>query len=409
MGKININKIGIALLYMFIICIYCLDGDPKLNKIMYAVGVLFILVAIFSNRTLKRVPSNFAIDMLPFVLFCFCSCLWSSNPEVSLRRSITLFENFIVFWIMWVYIIRFKLQYHLIKAIALAGSVFAVYIVVYYGGLGSFIRLMKMADERTRIGGEVAHLSVIGQSLSISSVLTLALALKEKYWIRIIRFCFFVIQIIVVLASQSRTGLILVLFGSGLLLFEFMKRKGSKGGMVSVVLLVSICILLMNMIDLSSVLKRWEGVFSTGTKDSSSATRIAMIKEGFDFFLNRPVLGYGVGSSGSISIYKTYFHNNYVELLATTGLTGFILYYSVFIKAFYRIRKCARKKQTDNFLIYISFVCAVLLLVLMIFTVTYYVKYLYLIIVLLCSVSSISSPKIIDQDKPVFLENSIDE
>ena len=386
MLKLNFQKIGIALLYMFTICIYCFDGDPQLNKIMYAVGVLFLIAAIMSVGGLKKVPASFIIDLLPFVIFCFMSCAWSVNPDVSLRRSITLLENFVVFWVMWLFIARNKLQQHVIRAISLAGSIFAIYIVAYYGGLRAFIRLMEMANMRTRIGGEVAHLSQIGQSLSISSVFMFSLALKEIGWKRIIRYGLVIIQVIVILASQSRTGLLIFLLGSGFTLFEYMKKRGSNGGVVTVVLIILVCIVLTRMIDLASVLERWEGVFSTGGKDSSSVTRIAMINEGISFFFYRPLLGYGVGTSGSISVYETYFHNNYVELLATTGILGFILHYRMFIKTLCCLLRISKNKGEDSFLIQTTTISVVLLLVLMFFTVTYYVKYIYLIIVLMLSV-----------------------
>jgi O-antigen ligase len=58
--------------------------------------------------------------------------------------------------------------------------------------------------------------------------------------------------------------------------------------------------------------------------------RILLIKEGWQFFLSRPIIGLGLGSFTAYSTGNYYSHNDYIEILASLGLPAFLLYMSIF-------------------------------------------------------------------------------
>jgi O-antigen ligase len=100
------------------------------------------------------------------------------------------------------------------------------------------------------------------------------------------------------------------------------------------------------------------GVSSPSEPDYSTIYRLLMIRSGWNWFLERPILGYGLNNFQvmfSEVLTKSYAHNNYIELLVDTGLVGTIIYYSFYI---YLLTKLLRIRNDftgikDFFLAYI--------------------------------------------------------
>ena len=82
--------------------------------------------------------------------------------------------------------------------------------------------------------------------------------------------------------------------------------------------------------------------------DRSSQIRQNMMQFGMEAFARNPILGYG--PNGFANLYGTlggelaYSHNNFVEMLVSTGLVGFVLYYGYLVKMLFT--KCVSGKQT---------------------------------------------------------------
>lgn len=98
--------------------------------------------------------------------------------------------------------------------------------------------------------------------------------------------------------------------------------------------------------------------------EGSDDIRKRLITEGFKLFLNNP---FGIGFGASTDYLGMYAHNNFVEILVSSGLIGFIIYYSLYI---YILIKSNKHKTGDIFSKYI-FVSMIGLLILEIGQVTY--------------------------------------
>lgn len=375
------NRIGDTLLYLLIISIFCFDGDANLNSLVYITAVLFIgymVMYLMKNRFLNV---YYFLSWFPFMMICFISCLWSADPVLSKGRCITLLMNYILFGLMWVYVNDFERIEVLTRGIIMAGGIFAIYIILVYGGLTAFIRTMNNIDSVGRIGEEVAHLSRIGQSLSIAFTLTFYVAFecKEKGK-KIVYLLLMVIEIVVILASQSRTALMVAVIGVLISLIFQMKSQSSQHWILAVICIVAVVFIISQFVDFSVLLGRWEGIadiIKGGSGDASANARMDMVHIGLEKFSEKPLLGWGINSSAVISPYRTYFHNNYIEMLATLGGVGFVVFYYVYIKNYFFLIRTRTKDFYTNFSIVLIFVQALL----MMSAVSYYVKVHYLIIV----------------------------
>lgn len=59
--------------------------------------------------------------------------------------------------------------------------------------------------------------------------------------------------------------------------------------------------------------------------------RVGMYKEAWQFFKQNPLFGVGYNQFRVLSKYETYSHSTFAEVLACTGLTGFILYFTPYV------------------------------------------------------------------------------
>lgn len=155
-----------------------------------------------------------------------------------------------------------------------------------------------------------------------------------------------------------------VLVGGGLLALFGVVLSASRGAFLATVLLVllwvPLCLIGSGRYKFAAVLAAAVilyvayGVFqfviqetymgtrftqATHLEDNSSQTRLELVGMGWRLFLANPITGCGVGQFGIASGRGLNAHNEAVEIAATTGLPGFILYYAVFIVAWRRLSR----------------------------------------------------------------------
>jgi len=111
-----------------------------------------------------------------------------------------------------------------------------------------------------------------------------------------------------------------------------------------------------------------------------------MVEIGLKTFLDHPLFGIGIGNSRELTVvylgWETYLHNNFVELLASGGIVGFLLYYAMYLYLISVFWRC-RKQYNEEYAI-----CLTLLLVLLVLDfgrVSYYTKtqYVFLMVMFL--------------------------
>lgn len=63
---------------------------------------------------------------------------------------------------------------------------------------------------------------------------------------------------------------------------------------------------------------------------ASDQTRSGMYQEALGFFYKNPFVGVGFNHYRVLSIYRTYSHSTYAEIISTTGLIGTLIYFSAY-------------------------------------------------------------------------------
>ena len=96
----------------------------------------------------------------------------------------------------------------------------------------------------------------------------------------------------------------------------------------------------------------------------SEVERASFISEGIHYWLQSPICGNGLGSS--VYYMGMYAHNNFVEILMSLGILGFIVFYSPIISAIKNYLMYKKRTRSEDeltvlgfALLITSFVCGI--------------------------------------------------
>ena len=331
MKKLTFNSL-IWVVFVFYLFTIIAFGD-RVEYFRYSNITFVVLIGLMSIYVVRRsllVPANLFM-FLPFLLFSFLSIIWSYMPDSSLQRSITLLRLSVLLLIMAFYLIRSKQTEQFIYGIAVAGLMILLYVFSFYGLAG----LRQMIEEGMRVGGEFVNSNTLAIYLSFSAVIFFYLFLDKRKWYYIL----LAIGLVVLIASTgSKKGLLDL--AVGFIMVTGFNQNSSNGvkklfkWVVGITIGVVLLYFLWESPLFSTVRDRYEVMFTflsgNGSRiDYSTRERQIMLAAGWQQFLKTPILGMGIGASGyltSIALGSdTYLHNEYVELLATGGIVGFLL------------------------------------------------------------------------------------
>lgn len=390
MEKVNLyrvlDNIKIILFFIYIVAVYIFGGDSE--KIRYSEIILIAFMVLEVIKIIKTKKIKFPIPIILifiFAFYCFLSNFWAieSNLSITISRTLFLLGVFVLLSYNFFREIT-NGQEVLLKTIMWAGIVFSIYVILYYG-VGEYFTKMLNGE---RVGKEINNVNAIGLQTSISFIIAIFYALydnKKKYYILSI------IPLIVSLGTGSRKVIILIIIGTILLFLMKREEKIDISKTMKKILLFIIFVFafvyISKMPMFSTVFERLETatnfVTGEGKIDDSTAIRALYVNAGMEQFLESPIFGIGAGNAGYITMKAngtfTYLHNNFVELLATTGMIGFVLYYSIYV---YIIWNCIKLLNKKNKYINVILILFLINLILDYGLVSYYSKNTYIYILL---------------------------
>ena len=324
-----------------------------------------------------------------FAFFCIVSSLWSIRGNESIQKGITIFEILICLSVIYAHYSKNSTIKPLITSVMWAGYIVVVYAFIFYG----IDTIQTIVSTGERLENSFANINEIGILASMSIIITLfkVLFMNKKLSLEDI---LVVPCIIMVAASGSRKALLISAIG---IIYLVIVRFSTKNILKNIVIWTILGIVLFLLISWVSNLPIFEGVMSrmqglenllsgSGKVDHSAWLRQQYIKVGMGQFYKHPLIGIGMGSSGAVLLESfgrdTYFHNNYVEILASGGIVGFFVYYGIY---FYIVKEMIKNKKNKDMYFYISFILIFILLFMDYASVSYYSKsrYFYFVILFL--------------------------
>lgn len=342
---LNNNNVFYYIFTLYITSIYIFSFRPDYNIVSNMIFLLIFFHALGKQIKEKKIYIDyFYLIFLLFIVYSYITIFWTPTFNASVVMSNTLTLLFILsFSVYQGFINQLDGVKKILKSLYFAGMIMSIYTIFSYSP-SVFIESIFSGN---RLGSEISQANILGMYAAYTSVLSVYLGLEKK---SISITCGAIIPILVILASGSRTGLLICLLG--IILFLLLKNgieKIYKGIFFSIVL-TFILFSMLNFPILKPITSRFENLLNLfgndSYVDSSTSIRLFMINYGLELFQNKPILGYGADSSqyllSLVSNFNSYLHNNYVELLVNYGFLGFSIYYFmyiyVFIKAFPQLK-----------------------------------------------------------------------
>lgn len=342
---INKKKIGLFDIIMLIAVIVNVAINDNLRLLIIS-QVLFFMVAMYvilSARSISRDNFNIIIRTVLFFVWGYLSSLWAINQTAVMEYTISNGQVLMLTIALVAYISnntklkRFLIAF-IISALILAirllstTSLSEIYQVGYHLG--------------TAFGYDRVHIGMISSYASLF-LIYFADNYKKKILYPVSLFLIFIS-----FASGSRKGLVIILAG---IVFYFLLSRRVPQKRIKIILRILIAILiayyLINSIPFlyHAIGRRIVGFvsfLSNGSGDSSAATRSILLREAINVAFEHPILGVGLYNFKYVSSQNLCAHNNYLELICSTGLVSLLIFYYYPLKSL--LRGIQRQKVNNS-------------------------------------------------------------
>lgn len=373
----------VVILYIFFIIF--LDG----TILFYGSALLLVAVGCIKILKKRKIHLNaFLTLMALFILFNAFTVLAGivEFPEVSKNRIITTSLNYIVNICLFNYFLEKKNRNIAQIAFIYISFIFLLYIILQsgtsilsqrFGYHVPYLFSLRGTNGKAYNVNFICRVFYFGfcfcihQSWIISKEILLSdtnqsslLVRKRKHFILFsILFFFFS------LLTGSRAGVIV----DALFLFiAFIMRTNNATKKIKyiigfMVVLITVYALIMYIPSLYSIVgHRFEilvkGFLSDNGYDSKTSVyyRNAMTDYGYEWFKQRPILGWGLDAYTKLSPYGTYSHNNFIEISLSSGIIGFLLYYGAMFVLLKDTLKRSKDKENIEAIIYFALLISIL-------------------------------------------------
>lgn len=317
----------------------------KVFMLLFFVGITFKLLASGTRIVLGKSV------ILPFILVFYeiISCVWAFNQEVAISQLVTQLQLFVLFFFSYMYIKQIGRLEDYYNAMYLSGIGLIFYSLYVYGGLSGFLTIMSTGH---RMGDLIGNQNTYGLVFANAALVALYYFFfnNEKRHVLLAGLLIFF-----GFSSGSKKVAFLLLIG---LLFLILSKHGIRK-LFKVIFYSTVSLLVgwvfINLPVFSTILKRLESYLSV-SGNSSDNLRAELIRYGLELFAENPLFGYGLNNYRLFHWSGVYSHNNYIEVLVSLGIVGFIVYYLIFVKSITTLFRKRRYLNPIHFLLIFSII-----------------------------------------------------
>lgn len=346
--QINVSNILERIIWVLTVVLLfsftAFETSQYISLILLGITIcIFILDFLFNDMKSIIKFSLFHFWVISFAIFCFLSSLWAIDSDLAIIKGFTIIQILICMSVLYNHFSRNFDAKFLLSCIEYAGYALAIYAICIYGtGV-----IKQVLASGARLSTDFANINSIGMACANAILIGVYYVTKENHKI-LFKLPFMLISLIIVAASGSRKALMILILGiTCLYLYKYAGRNILK---TIIKFILVLCILggvfsiILSMQIFDTINDRMVGLVALitgeGVVDESTYLRQQFIKIGLEQFLETPVVGIGIDNARLLLLqhfgYTTYLHNNYVELLASGGIVGTTLFYSIYL---YILRK----------------------------------------------------------------------
>ncbi|MEE9572451.1 MAG: O-antigen ligase family protein [Candidatus Neomarinimicrobiota bacterium] len=413
LSLITINSIPFVeiLLLIYISSVIIFSMIPVGNIVSKLIGLIliyvFVIITFIGNK--KIVLSREIKIVAVWLIFCIISAIVATNINLVFLRISTLLQLSVFFIAGYSIIVKGKLS---IKSI-LYSFVLSVFIIYVYGFINQYDPSVLVTKNRiTATVGDPNILSVYG---AFAFIISLFLLKVENSRIGKL-FIIIIMGLILcgVVLTQSRQGILISIIGLTIyiliqVLYKFINANNrieyALKLLLYLVLFVTSFAIIIYLFKTSEYSYRFQALAAfiklnftssndlmTRIIDYSAYERKQLIRYAIQVWFDNPVFGVGLDNFKVILKQynplgpRLYAHNNYLELLATIGTIGAIIYYSIYasiILRLFHLQKILKTSSIELKMIHLFLTILFSLMVLELFTVTYYTKFTWIFLLII--------------------------
>lgn len=326
--KINKEDV-LKFLYLVALFFYLFTSYINITYAFYFEVLFYLIVLVYFLFSRKKIRFNsytlWSFFMILISMIAFTNVLETFQPMIELRR------------ILRIYITGF----FIISFCESENDIYSLIKCLVYSSIGLFFYLIWITPQnlifQARLGSSDLGFNAneVGLLFSISAIFSFYIYSNYK------KLFYLIITIILsggALLTGSRKSFLFVVVGIASLLFFNSNSSTKRIKNIAKIMIIFFVIsyLVFEIPFLYEIIGiRIEALILTligkGMGDGSINIRRRMMSVGIDLFKNKPLFGWGFGSYSVLSGFRTYSHNNYVEILSSVGIVGFIVYYSLYL------------------------------------------------------------------------------
>lgn len=316
----------------------------------YAIETILILIYVIRYH-------SFIFDCLSLFLVVFLFSIFLSQV-VNLNifqfpRTIVLLCLFSIIFYQFLATISLKEKEFVFKLIILGGILFLIYFVAFY-----FKSLINL-DFSSRLGRDFSDQNDLAKNLGVFAVASEVLAHKTKRFEKICYIFATLFFSFIMLVTGSISNLLVLLIVTIVLLLCLNKGKRKLWAVTGILIFLVAFFAVLQLPFMSyfktRITNMFESFFSgSGNVDYSFVDRFYLAIYGLRLFISKPIFGYGYNQVQYYTWGKNAFsHNNYVELLGSFGVIGFIIFEIIMFYPFVKNIRRANKELPLYTLLYL--------------------------------------------------------
>ena len=333
------------LIGLYIVSVILFGDSGRLILIPNLLFGALLLVSLFCGW-------RFRLDRSPFVMcyaLLFLEIILSLYWAADLGAVLSDIRKMALFALLMASIVRIIRRWgfpeRIFRWIMSAGVFLLVYEVLLYG-FGGLIRGIATGG---RIGSEIAQLNNLGMYAATAAIVAFFYCCSRR---RAVYLFPLLCSVLVMLSCGSRRAFLM--FGACACMCLLLNARGSSRTVrriraLSMIGIAACALLLISRTAmLSGVMERFGELAALLRGSSSDYSRKLLLVGGWESFLAHPILGLGSGNSHIVTMelfnnWKSYMHNNYLEMLVNLGVVGFLLYYSLYCQLIKRLMPLAKR------------------------------------------------------------------
>jgi O-antigen ligase len=368
---------SIIFLFPFIVGAISVSALAGANYAVVGLGVLCVIAFGFD---LIRSGLNMSREMAIFM----CFLIWAAIGIVSAYSMyvfLIMFSTLVQLFIMAFIITHFARNTKMARILLFAAMTGTAIVAVSAYTSGEYRLAEDVAGQR--VGGLTLNANSFAMTLVYTTGIVLYFFRTAKSWLmKGIYAAGLLIMAKLVVASGSRAGFLSFVALCGVwycfsYIREIREKPAKTIGML-IIMIVGMVVLFSSLSNttLGERLKGFMGFLHGSISSGSIEQRRAMVEKGIEYIKQHPVMGIGLNQFTLISGEQKYSHSNYIEILCSTGVIGGLIYYSLYIALYLRLRRVG-KMITDikgMELVCLAKTMIVIICFLDIVNISYYVK-----------------------------------